>query len=183
MRLRYLDAKGLRLGSAALEALAEPLFPAELVELRRDDGGGLLVGGPGELGVELQGRGALRVAEAPGDGVQVGARGQELGGGVVPELLQRAGDADPAGVPAVAMGHRVGVPRLAAGRVGRERERVFRHLDAEGACRDPAAPEVLLEQLAGQQVQGQDAALSVLGRLWGCPALTDRADNSVRLHS
>ncbi|HVD32274.1 MAG TPA: hypothetical protein VNC19_01760 [Gemmatimonadales bacterium] len=34
--------------------------------------------------------------EAPGDGVEVGAGGQELGGGVVPELLQRAGDADPA---------------------------------------------------------------------------------------
>jgi hypothetical protein len=30
--------------------------------------------------------------EAPGDGVEVGAGGQELGGGVVPELLQRAAD-------------------------------------------------------------------------------------------
>jgi hypothetical protein len=28
------------------------------------------------------------VPEAPGDGVEVGAGGQELGGGVVPELLQ-----------------------------------------------------------------------------------------------
>ena len=39
--------------------------------------------------------------EAPGDGVEVGAGGQELGGGVVPELLQQASDADPAsGFPA-----------------------------------------------------------------------------------
>jgi hypothetical protein len=36
------------------------------------------------------------VPEAPGDGAEVGAGGQEPGGGVVPELLQRAGDADPA---------------------------------------------------------------------------------------
>ena len=48
--------------------------------------------------------------EAPGHGVQVGARGQELGGGVVPELLQRAGDADPAGVPPVPVGHGVREP-------------------------------------------------------------------------
>src|SRR5690349_19824153 len=68
--------------------LAKSFFSAETVELGRDDSGGALVGGPGELGVELQGRGALRVAEAPGDGVQVGACGQELGGGVVAQLLQ-----------------------------------------------------------------------------------------------
>jgi hypothetical protein len=43
------------------------------------------------------------------------------------------------------MGHRVGVPRLAASRVGRKRERVLGHLDAEGTRLGPAAPEVLLE--------------------------------------
>ena len=48
-----------------------------------DYGGGPLIGGPGELGVELQRRGTLRVSEAPGDGVQVGARGQELGRGAL----------------------------------------------------------------------------------------------------
>ena len=55
--------------------LAQALLLAEAVELGGDDGGGALVGGPGELGVEPQGGGALRVPEAPGDGVQVGARG------------------------------------------------------------------------------------------------------------
>ena len=64
--------------------LTKPFLLAEFVELGGDDGGGLLVGGPGELGVELQGRRAFRVAEAPGDGVQVGTCGQKLGGGVVP---------------------------------------------------------------------------------------------------
>ena len=44
------------------------------------------------------------MAEAPGHGVQIGARGQELGGGVVAEFLERAGNADPAGVPAVPVG-------------------------------------------------------------------------------
>jgi hypothetical protein len=79
----------------------------------------------------------------------------------VAQLLQRAGDADPAGLSAVAVGHRVGVPGLAACRVGRERERVFWDLDAEGTRLGAAAPEVLLEQLAGQQVQGQDAATDI----------------------
>jgi hypothetical protein len=72
------------------------------------------------------------------------------------------------------MGHRVGIPRLAACRIGRERERVFGHLDAEGTRLGPAAPEVLLEQLAGQQVQRQDAALAVLGRLLDVLALLDQ---------
>ena len=85
------------------------------------------------------------MAEAPGDGVQVGARGQELAGGVVPELLQRAGDADPAGVPAVPVGHGVRVPRLAARRVGREGERVLGHLDAKSPGFGAATLEPLLE--------------------------------------
>ena len=70
-----------------LVQLAEAFLLAEAVELGGDDGGGGLVGGASELGVEPQGRRALSVAEASGDGVQVGARGQELGSGVVPELL------------------------------------------------------------------------------------------------
>jgi hypothetical protein len=48
-----------------------------------------LVGGACELGIEPQGRRALGVAEVPGHGVQVGARGQELGSGVVAELRSR----------------------------------------------------------------------------------------------
>jgi hypothetical protein len=39
-----------------------------------------------------------------------------------------------------------------------ERERVFRHLDAKGLRIGTAALEALAEQLAGQKVQGQDAA-------------------------
>jgi hypothetical protein len=72
------------------------------------------------------------------------------------------------------MGHRVGIPRLAAGRIGRERERVLRYLDAEGARLSAAAPEMLLEQLAGQQVQRQDAALPVLRCLLDVLALLDQ---------
>jgi hypothetical protein len=123
---------------------------------------------------ELQGGGALGVPEAPGHGVQVGARGQQLGGGVVPELLQRAGDADPAGVPPVPVGHGVRVPGRLARRVRRERECLLGHLDAQGPGLGAAAPEPLLEQLAGQQVQRQDAALAVLGRLLDVLALLDQ---------
>ena len=66
-----------------LVQLAEAFFLAEAVELGGDNGGGGLVGGTRELGIELQGRRAFGVAEAAGDGVQVGARGQELGGRVI----------------------------------------------------------------------------------------------------
>jgi len=72
--------------------LAEVFLLAETVELRGDDGGGGLVGGACELGVELQCRRALGMAEATGHRLQVGACGQKLGSGVVPELLQRAGE-------------------------------------------------------------------------------------------
>jgi hypothetical protein len=89
------------------------------------------------------------VAEASGDGVKIGARSQELGSGVVPELLQRAGDADPAGVAAVAVCHGVRIPRLAACWVGRERERVFGYLDAKRPGLGPAALKPLLEELTG----------------------------------
>ena len=85
------------------------------------------------------------MAKTPRDGVQVGARSQQLGSGVVPQLLQRAGDADPPGVPAVPVGHRVGIPRRAACRVRRERECVFRHLDAKGPRVGSAALEALAE--------------------------------------
>lgn len=131
--------------------LAEPFFSAELVELGRDDRGRVLVGRTGELGVELQGGGALRVAETPGDGLQVRARGQQLGGRVMPQLLQRACDADPAGVPAVPVGHRVGVPWRAACRVGGERECAFRHPGSEVPRLGTAALESLAKQFTGQQ--------------------------------
>jgi hypothetical protein len=49
--------------------LAEPFLSPEPVKLLWDDSHGLLVGGPG--GGELESRGALRVAETPGDRVQV----------------------------------------------------------------------------------------------------------------
>ncbi len=71
-------------------------------------------------------------------------------------------------------GHRVGVPRLAACRVRGESERVVRHLHAEGLGPGAAALEPLAEQLAGQQAEGQDAALSVLGRLLDPLALLDQ---------
>jgi len=118
-------------------------------------------------------RRSLRVPEAPGDGVQVGARGQELGGGVVAEFLQRAGDADPSGVPAVPVSHRVGVPRRTARRVRGESERVFGHVDAKISRLSATTLEPLTEQLAGQKVQRQDAAFTVLGRLLDPVALLD----------
>lgn len=91
-------------GGLAAEQLAEPVFPAELVEAGGDHGGGLLVGGAEELGVVLQGGGALGVAEAAGDGVEVDAGCEELGGGVVPGFLQGALDADAVGIAAVPVG-------------------------------------------------------------------------------
>ena len=152
--------------------VAEPFFLAEAVELGRDDRGGVPVGGPGELGVEPQGGGAFGVAEAPGDGVQIGACREELGGGVVPQFLQRAGDADPAGVPAVSVGHGVGVPWRPPRRIGGERVRVFRHGHAELGRLGAAALEPLAEQLTGEQVQREQAAVAcpwVISRC-GCPA-------------
>ena len=88
--------------------------------------------------------------------------------------LQRAGDANLAGVPAIPVGHRVRVPRRAAFRVRGEGERVVRYLHAEGLGLGAAALEPLAEQLAGQQVEGQDAALSVLGCLLDPLALLDQ---------
>jgi tetratricopeptide (TPR) repeat protein len=38
----------------------------------------------------------------------------------------------------------------------------------------------LTYQLMGRY---DDALTDLTGAIWGCPALTDRADNSVRLHS
>src|SRR5438477_13084914 len=52
----------------AAEQFGEPLFPAQRVQLGRDDRGGVLVGEADELGVELQGRWTFCVAEAGSDG-------------------------------------------------------------------------------------------------------------------
>jgi hypothetical protein len=70
-----------------LVQLAEAFLLAESVEPGGDDGGGGLAGGACELGAELQSGGSFGVPEAPGDGVQVSAGGQEPSGGVVTELL------------------------------------------------------------------------------------------------
>jgi hypothetical protein len=148
--------------------LAEAFLLVEAVELRGDDDGGGLVGGACELGRKLQSRRALSVAEASGHDVQVGARGEELGRGVVPELpSERAGDADPAGVPAVPAGHRVGVPRLAANRVGRERECVLGHLDGKsrsGLSALPSRlPSTVFQLRSGQQARLADQKLVLCG--------------------
>jgi hypothetical protein len=55
-----------------------------------------------------------------------------------------------------------------------ERERVFWDLDADGSRLRAAALEPLLEELTSQQVERQDAALSVLGRLLDVLALLDQ---------
>ena len=52
--------------------LAEPFLLAQLVELGGDDRGGALVGGPSELGVELECGGTFGVAEAASHSIQVG---------------------------------------------------------------------------------------------------------------
>ena len=127
---------------------AKAFLLAESVELGGEDAGGALVGGPGELGVELQGGGAPRVPEAPGDGVQAGARGQELGGGV----------------PPVPVRHRVGVPRRAARRVRGEREGVFGHPDAEG----PRPPILVFDffLLPGIVYRNRTDVLRIWCRCW-----------------
>ena len=144
--------------------LAKPFSFAEAVELDRDDRSGVLVGRAGELGVELQGGGAFGVPEASGDGVQVGACREELGGGVVPEFLQRAGDADPTGVSAVSVGHGVGVPWRSACGVGGERVSIVRHGDTIAGRFGAASLEPFAEQLTGEQVQRQSAAVARLRR-------------------
>ena len=146
---------------------------AEPVELGGDELGGVLVGRPGELGVEPQGRGALGVTEAAGDGVQIGACREQLGGGVVPQFLQGAGDADPAGVPAVSVGHGIGVPWRPARRIGGERVGIFWHGHAELVRLGAAAPEPLAEQLTGEQVQREEAAVACLGGFLDAGALLD----------
>ena len=60
--------------------VAEPFSFAEPGELGRDDRGGALVGGLGELGVELERGRAFRVAQASGNSVEVHTRREELGG-------------------------------------------------------------------------------------------------------
>jgi hypothetical protein len=91
----------------------------------------------------------------------------------VPQLLQRARNADPAGIPAVPVGHRVGIPWDTARRIGGERKGVFGHFDAEGLRLGAPSAEPLMEQLTGQQVQRQDAALTVLRRLLDPASLLD----------
>ena len=92
----------------------------------------------------------------------------------MPELLQRAGDAKLVGVPPVPVSHSVRVPRLTACRVGREREGIIRHLDAKCPGFGATAPEPVLEQSAGQQVQGQNASLSVFRRLLDVVTILDK---------
>ena len=58
--------------------------------------------------------------------------------------------------------------------VGRERERVLRHLHADGVGLGTATLEPVAEQLTGQQVQGQDAAISVLRRLFDVLPVLDQ---------
>ena len=62
---------------------------------------------------------------------------------------------------------------VAAYRVRGERERVFGHVDAESSRLSATTLEPLTEQLAGQKVQRQDAAFTVLGRLLDPVALLD----------
>ena len=56
--------------------LTKPFPLPDFVKLGGDDGGGALAGRPGELGIELQRGGTLCMAQAPGDGVQVGTCGR-----------------------------------------------------------------------------------------------------------
>jgi hypothetical protein len=105
------------------------------------------------------------VSEPPRDGVEVDSRMEELGGRVVAELLERTGDADPAGIAAVAVGHGVGIPRRTAVRFGREREGASRQADGEIRRIMAASVEPVGEQLACQRVEGHPPAVAVLGCL------------------
>jgi len=98
----------------AEERLHEPLFPPECVELGRNYCAGALIGQRDQLSVELQRRGAFRVAEPCSDGGQVDPGVQQLRGEVVPQLLQRAADPHPVGVAPVPVRLSVWLPRLRA---------------------------------------------------------------------
>lgn len=105
------------------------------------------------------------MSEPSSDGIKVDSGVEELGGRVVAEFLERAGDAAPAGIATVAVGHGVGIPRRAAVRFGRERVGASGYADAEIGGISAAAAEPVAEQLACQRVEGYPAAVAVLGRL------------------
>ena len=104
------------------------------VEAAAEDFGGAAVGFAYPGGVDAQGGGsASAVAEVAGDGTQVDAGGQQLGGGVVAQGVQVAGDAEFGAHVHVAVADRGGVERLAGVRLVGEQVRVLRGLQGGGA--------------------------------------------------
>jgi len=105
------------------------------------------------------------MAKSARDGIEVDSGVEELGGRVVAELLERAGDADPTGIATVAVGHGVGIPRRTAVRLGRERVGASRCTPTAIRGIMTAAAEPVGEQLACQRVEGDPPPVAVLGRL------------------
>src|SRR5216683_309770 len=84
-----------------------------------DDLGGALVGGTGAVRVHPQGDGtAAAVAEAAGGGAQVDAAGEHLGGVVMPQAVDGAGNSGGRGDLPEPLADRVRVPRRLAEPVG-----------------------------------------------------------------
>lgn len=67
-----------------------------------------------------QGGRAVAVAEPSGDGPQIDAGNQQLGGGVVPELLELGVDPESSGEACVSARDRAWITRLAEVRLRRE---------------------------------------------------------------
>ncbi|MGH3231269.1 MAG: hypothetical protein ACRDOA_22270 [Streptosporangiaceae bacterium] len=76
-------------------------------------------------------------------------------------------------VATVPVGHRVGVPRHVPRWIRGERERIIGNCHPDGRELSAAAAEAIGEQLTGQKVQGQAAALTVLRGLLDPLALLD----------
>jgi hypothetical protein len=126
-----------------------------------------LVGFGDPRGVDLErGGAAAGVAEAAGDGADVDAGGDELGGGVVAQLVQGGVDTQPGGEVVVPLGHRGRLQRRSTiGRCGEE-VCVGRQLQAEGGGALLAAGAVLGQDGHGLGVEGDVATLVGLGVLF-----------------
>lgn len=97
-------------------------------------------------------RAAAAVTESAGDGPQVDAGGQELGGGVVAQLVKVAGEAESLDESAVALRRGVRRQGLTAIRVEREHVPVLGQVDAEHLGSTAATPGVLAEDGDGVHI-------------------------------
>src|SRR4051794_26941301 len=135
-----------------------------------DGAGGALVCFADPRRVDLQRRGsATPMPKAAGDGAEVDACREELGGVVVPQLVQGRGDPESLGHAIEPLSHGVGHEWTPTVRVQREEEGLVVESEAEFAGVPILTPEVLLQDGDGALVEGDAALLVGLGVLRAHP--------------